>query len=167
MFPVDPDIFRVDLQNDIAYHMAREEGYSPQEALKNELNKEMEEYAAEQVEIEEALLQRIESVVGVLTSMLQAMQQNDPNGPARNQLDHLTHSILELEEAKAGSESDLLQAKNLLSTMKRQYAILKGKFEQLKQKHERATREDPLNSFVTDAGARICRSISVHSSRRN
>jgi hypothetical protein len=167
MFPVNPDLFRIDLQNDIAYHMAREEGFSPQEALKNELEREVEEHAAEQTEIEEALLQRIESVVGALTSMLQAMQQNDPNGPARTQLAHLTQSILELEETKKGSESDLLQSKNLLIAMKRQYAVLKEKFEQLKQKHERAMRENPFSSFVTDAGARICRSISVHSSRRN
>jgi hypothetical protein len=167
MFPVDPDLFRVDLQNDIAYHMAREEGFSPQEALRNELRSEMEEYAAEQAEIEAALLQRIEEVTAVLTPMLQAMQQNDPNGPARTQLDHLTQSIFELEETKKGSESDLLQAKKLLGAMRRQYAVLKEKFEQLKQKHERAMRENPLNLFVNDAGARICRSISVHSSRRN
>jgi hypothetical protein len=167
MFPVDPDLFRIDLQNDIAYHMAREEGLSPQEALQNEFNREVQEHAAEQAEIQEALLQRIEQVLAVLTPMLQAMQQNDPNGPARTQLSHLTQSILELEETKEGSESALLQAKNLLSAMKRQYAVLKAKFEQLKQKYEQAMRDDPLNAFLIDAGGRVCRSISVHSSRRN
>ena len=167
MFPVDPDLFRLNLQNDIAYHMACEEGFSPQEAWQNAFDEEVQEHLAQQKEIEESLLQRIENVMAVLTPMLQAMQQNDPHGPARTQLNHLTQSILDLEETKAGSSSALLQANNLLSAMKRQYATMKEKFDQLKQRHEKAMREDPLNLFVADVGERICKSISVHASRSN
>ncbi|GEM_PF-4843026 len=160
MFRVDPSLFRIDLMDDIDYHMACEEGFSPQEALKNAFQEELKEHALERAEIEEGLLQRIETVMAALTPMLQAMRQNDPNGPARVQLAHLAQSIQDLEEAKEASASTLLQAKDLLVEMKRQYSVLKEKFEQMQRMHSKAG-EDQLTSFLrNEIGPRACRTFS-------
>lgn len=160
MFRLDPILFQNDLMDEIDYHMACEEGFNPREVYENEFQREMEGLALDEAEIKEGLEERIAAVIAALTPALQAMRQNDPMRPALVQLANLTQSIQDLEKTAQENTDALLQAKNLLIEMKRQYSILKEKFEEMQRKH-RQMGESQLTSFLrNDAAPRVCKKIS-------
>lgn len=146
---------------DIAYHMACEYGFSPEECLANEfvaLRREVEMQAAER---EVQLVENAQRVIRPLVNLLEEMRSYNPNDHQRTQCNNLAQAVKEYAVHNLRFSNNLKAIKDHLQEEIRQRDVLRQTLFGLRVKQKKEHILSPAFSFLQEA----CKRATAHFSR--
>lgn len=154
-------MFAINLAQEFAFHSAIDNGFDPEKALQNEIDRQQQELEAQQAEIEEQLIANAEAILYPLYQRLQEMRNADPNRAPREQLENLAQSVQDAAMQKQGTAQVLVAVNRHHADAIRQNEALTVQLLRLRDQKKRLnTTEDPLVGFIKEAGARYSASTS-------
>lgn len=150
------------MEQEIAYLMACEQGFSPLEFLRTEFNRGQRELENEQSAVEAQLRENVQEMSLQVHGLFQGMldHHHESTAPARDHVPNLNQSVQDLTKTKERTLELMQRAKQHFTKVVMENKNLRARLRDLQDQLKKKSERGPFDDFLKELGFRTCTLIS-------